>query len=221
MFFLIKRIIDITFGIIGVVILIPLSVIIKIIFLLTGDFDNIFFVQNRVGKNGKIFRLYKFRTMVVGAEKMLDELLKNHDYNIEYNCSYKIKKDPRLTKVGIILRKTSLDEFPQFINILIGNMSLVGPRPVIEKEIFMFKEYKDIILSVKPGLFGNWVINGRNNLSYDERVACEVFYVKNRSIFLDFKIIFKTIICVIKRTGVFWKNHWYLLLFLFIIVKNI
>ena len=202
MFYLyIKRFFDIFFSLFGLIFLIPMSIIIKIIFLFNKDFDSIFYVQKRIGKNERVFKLYKFRTMIVDADKKLEELLKDPKIKEEYESSYKIIKDPRLTKIGKFLRKFSLDEFPQFINVFKGDMSLVGPRPVIKKELKLYKDSKEIIFSVRPGLTGNWVVNGRSNISYEDRINYELEYAKNISFLFDLKIIFKTIICVIKGDG--------------------
>lgn len=196
-----KRLTDIFFSIIGLILFIPLTIIIKICYISTGDFNSIFFKQKRIGKNGKHFYIYKYRSMVYNADQLLKKILKNKEIRNEYYKSFKIKNDPRITKIGNFLRKTSIDEIPQFINILKGNMSLVGPRPIVDKEIIKYGKAKDILLSVKPGLTGLWAVNGRNNLSYEERVKLEIFYVKNKSILLDTKIIIKSFWCVIKKTG--------------------
>lgn len=202
MYLFFKRFFDILLGFIGFIFLIPMSIMVKIGYILIKDYNSIFYTQERIGKNGKPFTIYKFRTMIINSQEVLDELLKNPDIKAEYESSYKIKNDPRITKVGKILRKTSLDEMPQFINLIIGNMSLVGPRPVIKKELKKYKHRKKLILSVKPGITGNWVIHGRSDLTYEERIEYEVEYIKNRSLLCDFKIILKTILCVIKRRGV-------------------
>lgn len=196
-----KRIFDIIGSIIGIIILIPLSFVIKIIFIFNHDYDTIFYSQIRIGKNGKAFKLYKYRTMIIDADQKLDELLKNPEIKKEYLYSYKLKNDPRLTKVGKILRRTSFDEFPQFFNVLIGNMSLVGPRPVIPKETNKFGKNKSVILSVKPGITGNWAVNGRSDLTYKDRTRLEKEYVEKRNFWFDLKIICKTFAVVIKRDG--------------------
>jgi len=200
-YFFIKRLFDILVSIVGIIFLLPLSLIIKICYIIIGDFNSIFYFQERVGKNGEIFKIIKFRTMVIDADKILDNLLLDEKYSKQYYCAYKINDDPRITKIGHILRRLSIDEFPQFINVLVGHMSLVGPRPVIKKELNMYKKNKNLLLSVRPGLTGNWVINGRNNITYDERVKFEVEYVKNMSLLFDLKIMFKTFICVFSKRG--------------------
>ena len=162
----------------------------------------LFYSQKRIGKNGKYFKMYKFRTMVVDADKKLEEMLKNNEeLRIEFEQTRKLKNDPRITKIGSILRKTSLDEFPQFINVLKGEMSLVGPRAVIDGEIDMFGIHKQEVLSVKPGITGYWAANGRSDTTYDERVAMETYYARNMSLSLDIKIICKTVISVLKKEG--------------------
>ena len=146
--------------------------------------------------------MYKFRSMVVDADAKLEELLANdEEARKEWEENRKLKNDPRITKIGRILRKTSLDEFPQFINVLKGEMSLVGPRAVIDGEIELFGENKTLVLSVKPGVTGYWAANGRSDTSYNERVEMESFYAKNLSIPLDIKILFKTVESVIKKEG--------------------
>ncbi len=140
--------------------------------------------------------------MVIDADKKLAELLENDEQaRKEWEENRKLKNDPRITKIGHILRKTSLDEFPQFINVLKGEMSLVGPRAVIEGEIELFGQSKNLVLSVKPGITGYWAANGRSDTSYDERVEMESYYAKNKSIALDIKILFKTVVSVLKKEG--------------------
>lgn len=202
-YFFIKRLFDILVGFIGTLILIPFSLVIKFIYIITGDFHSIFFTQKRVGKNGKYFLIFKYRTMFVNADLMLDDLLKDKDIYYEYINSYKIKEDKRVTKVGKILRKLSIDEMPQFLNLIIGNMSLIGPRPILSSELLLYKDQKNKFLSVKPGIIGNWVCNGRSNISYDDRIKLELFYVDNMSFLLDVKIFFKSILAIIKRIGAF------------------
>ncbi|MCD7893365.1 MAG: sugar transferase [Erysipelotrichaceae bacterium] len=119
----------------------------------------------------------------------------------EWDANFKLENDPRITKVGNILRKTSLDELPQILNIFLGNMSIIGPRPVIDEEVELYGKDKDKFLSVKPGLTGYWAANGRSSTTYEERMEMELYYVENCSIWLDIKIFFKTIISVLKREG--------------------
>lgn len=197
-----KRIVDILAGIVGTAILIPLSICIKIASMINNEEGSIFFVQNRVGKNGKIFKIYKFRTMIVGAEEELERLLtENEKIRIEYRENKKIKDDPRITKIGRILRKTSLDEFPQFINILKGEMSLVGPRPYLRREKKDMGDAYQRIISLKPGLTGLWQISGRSDINFEDRVKLDLEYYNNNSFWGDIKIVFATITTVLKRKG--------------------
>lgn len=197
-----KRFIDICGGIVGTLILIPLTLVVWMINIFSGDRGPLFYSQERIGKNGKHFKMYKFRSMVVGADEKLKELLQNDpEARREYMKYRKLKHDPRITKAGNFLRKTSLDEFPQFINVIKGEMSLVGPRAVVDGEIEKFGKNKEIVLSVKPGVTGYWAANGRSDTTYEERVEMETFYAKNSSCILDIKILFKTVFSVIKGEG--------------------
>ena len=201
-YFFIKRLFDIICGLVGIILLIPLVIIIKLIYIITGDKGSIFYRQKRLGKNGKIIHIYKFRTMVINAEEILQDWLKNNpDKREEYLRDRKIENDPRITKIGNFLRKASLDEFPQFINVLVGDMSFIGPRPVVPDEVLIYKENQDKFLSIRPGLTGYWASNGRSNISYEERMKMELYYVDNCSILLDIKIIIDTIFAVIKKDG--------------------
>lgn len=197
----IKRFLDIFFSLIALIPFLILIVIIKIIHILNKDFNSIFFTQNRVGKDNKMFKMYKFRTMVPDAEEVLKEMLKDKKYKKEWNKNHKFENDPRITKIGNILRKTSLDEIPQIINIIKGDMSIIGPRPVTQEEVDAYKKNKKKIVSVRPGLTGWWACNGRSNISASERKKLELYYVDNLSFKLDLKIFFLTIIKVLKRDG--------------------
>lgn len=198
-----KRIIDIIGSIIGILILIPTTLIIYLARkVLKEDKGPLFYEQLRYGKNGKVFRLYKFRSMCIGADKKLKEYLENNDEAREkFEKTHKLQNDPRITKIGNFLRKSSLDELPQMINILKGDMSFVGPRPVVEKEVEEYGTNKDKFLSVRPGLTGYWQVNGRSNTTYEERMKMELYYVDNCSLWLDIKIFFKTFITVFKKEG--------------------
>lgn len=198
----IKRIFDIICSIVGIIFLVPLTIIIKIVFICTGDFNSIFYRQKRLGKNGKIIKIFKFRTMVPNAEEILEKWLKeNPEKRKEYLKDRKIENDPRITKVGNFLRMSSIDEIPQFINILIGDMSLIGPRPVVPDEAENYGKNKTKFLSMRPGLTGYWASNGRNNISYKERIKMELYYIDHCGILLDLQIIFDTIFAVIKKEG--------------------
>lgn len=199
----IKRIIDIVVGLIGVIILAPITVVLYIVNIFVDESKGpLFYDQLRVGKNGKYFKIYKFRTMIVGADKILEKYLEeNEEARKEFEETQKLSNDPRITKLGKILRKTSLDEFPQFINVLKGDMSLIGPRPLVKGELDAHKGNHEIYESVKPGISGWWAANGRSDLSYDERLKLEYYYAENFSLWLDIKCVFKTIVSVIKKEG--------------------
>lgn len=198
----VKRCIDIVGAIVGIAILIPLTAVVWIVNKVNKEDGPLFYSQERIGKNGKHFKMYKFRSMVVGADEILKQMLENdEELRKEFEATRKLKEDPRITKIGKILRKTSLDEFPQFVNVLKGEMSLVGPRAVIDGEIEMFGIHKDTVLSVKPGITGYWAANGRSDTSYEERIEMETFYANNMSIFLDIELLFKTVISVVKKEG--------------------
>ena len=199
----VKRVIDIIAGLVGTILLIPITIGVYIARkILKEDDGPIFYDQLRIGKNGKIFKMYKYRSMVIGADDKLKEYLaENEEAKIEFEKNQKLRNDPRITKLGKFLRKTSLDEFPQFINILKGDMSLVGPRPIVDREVKLFGNKMKTVHSVRPGLTGYWAANGRSDTSYDERVDMEAYYAENFSLALDMKIIFKTIKSVIKKEG--------------------
>lgn len=199
----IKRCIDIVGGLVGTIILIPMTAILYIITKLSKeDKGPLFYEQLRVGKNGKYFRIYKYRTMIVGADKILEKYLEeNEDARIEFEKNQKLEYDPRITKIGNFLRKTSIDEFPQFINVLKGDMSLIGPRPLVRGELDAHNGNHKIYESIRPGITGYWGVNGRSNTTYEERLELEYYYAKNFSLWLDIKIFFKTILSIVKREG--------------------
>lgn len=196
----IKRTFDIFVSLIGLV-LTSLFFLLVIVIIKLDSKGPVFYKHKRIGKNGKYIYLFKFRTMYMDSKEKLEELLKNPEIKKEWQENFKLKNDPRITKIGKFLRKSSLDELPQLLNILMGNMSFIGPRPVIDGEIDKYGDNKGKFLSVKPGLTGNWACNGRSNINYDERMELELYYVDHCSILLDIKIFFKTIICVIKKEG--------------------
>lgn len=197
----IKRTFDILVSLIGLICMLPIAIIVKVSYMLTGDFHTIFYTQQRIGKEGKIIKLYKFRSMVPNAEEVLKELLKQKKYKKEWDENQKFENDPRITKMGKILRKTSMDEVPQFINVLIGDMSLIGPRPLVKGELDAHNGNHEIYESVRPGITGWWACNGRSATTYEERLKLEYFYINNRSLALDIKCIFKTISAVLFEKG--------------------
>lgn len=199
-YFFVKRCFDILCSLIGMMFVLPCALIIKISYILNSDFKSIFYTQKRVGKNGKIINLYKFRSMVHNAEEILQEMLKDEKYKKEWDANQKFENDPRITKVGKIIRKLSIDEVPQFINVLKGDMSLIGPRPLVIGEL---EEHNGLQLynKVKPGITGWWACNGRSNIEYRERLELEYYYVRNCSLTLDIVCMFRTALCVIKKEG--------------------
>lgn len=197
-----KRLIDILGGIVGTFVLIPLTIGIAIANLICKDNGPIFYSQYRIGKNGKLFKMYKYRSMVVGADEKLKKYLEeNEEARKEYKKYKKLKHDPRVTKVGEFIRKTSLDEFPQFINVLKGDMSLVGPRPYLEREKEDMNGYYKYITTFKPGLTGLWQISGRSDVDFVTRIDLDMQYYYNHSLKGDIKILFKTAMKLVKREG--------------------
>ena len=201
MFYLaVKRFIDILCGLIGLLFLIPITLTVKLVYLLNGDNAKILYRQKRIGENGQEIKIWKFRSMVPNADEVLKELLKKPEYKAEWDKNQKLTNDPRITKVGRILRKTSIDELPQLINVLKGDMSLVGPRPLVEGELEKFGGLK-LYRKVKPGITGWWGCNGRSNIDYRERLELEYYYVRNCSFYLDLLCIFRTVLAVLKKDG--------------------
>ena len=199
---ILKRLIDICAGVAGCLTLLPLMAFVKYKYVKSGDFDNIMFSQNRIGKNGKMIKIYKFRSMVPNAEKILEDLMKK-DPKIkeEYLTNKKLVNDPRSTPVGKFLRKTSLDEWPLFINVLKGEMSLIGPRPYLPREKEDMGQYYSSIIKCKPGVTGMWQANGRSDVGFDYRCKLDDYYYHNWSVWLDFTILYKTIKSVVYGKG--------------------
>lgn len=200
LYLVIKRAFDIIISGVSLIVLLPVFLIFGLLIKLDSK-GPVFYKHKRIGKNGEYIYLYKFRSMYIDSKERLEELLKDPEIREEWESNFKLENDPRITKVGNFLRKTSLDELPQLLNIFFGDMSLVGPRPVIDGEIEKYGDLKSYFLSVTPGLTGWWACNGRSNMTYDERKRLELYYVKHKSLKLDMKIIFKTFVAVIKKTG--------------------
>lgn len=196
----VKRGIDIVGASIGVVILAPLFILVALLITHEDAKGPVFFVQKRVGMDGKVFWMYKFRSMCVDAESQLTALL---DQNEIAGKMFKMKKDPRITKIGGFIRKTSIDELPQLFNVLKGDMSLIGPRPPLENEVADYSSQEVKRLLVKPGCSGLWQVSGRNQLSFEEMVALDVRYIQTRNILFDILIILKTIWVMIKPNGAY------------------
>lgn len=197
-----KRIIDIVAGVVGCILVLPLAIYVKLKYVKAGDKDPIFFKQERIGMNGKTINIYKFRTMVPNAETILEELMeKDSQIREEYLTNKKLQNDPRVTAVGEKLRHSSLDEFPQFLNVIKGEMSLVGPRPYLWREKEDMGVYYDSIIACKPGVTGMWQAHGRSDVDFKERCKLDDYYYKNWSVWLDVVITYKTIKSVIYGHG--------------------
>jgi len=188
-YILLKRILDISGAIIGIIITSLLLIIVALAIKLEDPKGPVIFSQKRIGKNGKEFNMYKFRSMVTDAEFKLKELL---ELNETTGAMFKMKNDPRVTRVGKLIRKTSIDELPQFFNVLKGDMSLVGPRPPLPREVKNYNDYHKQRLLVVPGCTGLWQTSGRSNIGFEDMVHLDLEYINKRSILMDIKIIFKT-----------------------------
>lgn len=190
-----KRLFDIIGSILGIILCLPIFLIVAFLIKIEDPKGKILFSQVRIGLNGKEFKMYKFRSMVHDAEARLAELLAQNEVD---GAMFKMKDDPRITKVGKIIRKTSIDELPQFFNVLLGSMSLVGPRPPLVREVSEYTNYHKQRLLVKPGCTGLWQATVRNSVGFEEMVELDLTYIKKRSIIYDIKIIFMTVITLIK-----------------------
>jgi len=198
-----KRCIDILLAILGLIVTSPLFILIALLYLFGESKGQVFFKQQRYGKSGKKFNIYKFRSMVVNADEKLKSNKLLYEKYLLNNYKLEQEEDPRITKIGRFLRKTSLDELPQLINVLKGEMSIVGPRPIVDEELIEYKHLKDDFLSVKPGITGYWQISGRSEVGYPERVDLELYYVYHQSLLLDIKIILKTVVVVFLKKGAY------------------
>lgn len=185
-----KRTLDIFASLVGLILLSPIFIIVAIAIKLEDPKGSVFFSQQRCGKDNKLFPMYKFRSMVSNAEELLEELKEMNEMD---GPVFKIKEDPRITKVGKFIRKTSIDELPQLLNVLKGDMSLVGPRPAIPHEVAEYNEYQMQRLLVKPGITCIWQVSGRNTIGFEEWIEMDLKYIKTRSFLLDLKLIFKTV----------------------------
>ena len=200
-----KRIFDIAFSLLVLLLTLPLLLVLAICIFLSSP-GPIFFSQKRLGQGGRLFVCYKFRTMYFDAAAKLKELLATSpDLKKEWEAHFKLKRDPRITPIGIFLRKTSLDELPQLWNVLKGDLSIVGPRPVVPEEAEkFFKDKATKILSVRPGLTGLWQVSGRSDIqSYQARISLDEFYIDHQSFWLDLQVIYKTIPVVLFAKGAY------------------
>jgi exopolysaccharide biosynthesis polyprenyl glycosylphosphotransferase len=197
--YLVKTTFDILFSLIALIIASPVMLATAIAIKLT-DSGPIFFKQTRIGLSGTEFQILKFRSMKVGAEKEFDELAAKAGYEVNA-VQFKLIDDPRVTRVGKFIRKTSLDELPQFLNVLFGDMSVVGPRPHVQKEVNSYSEHEARRLLVKPGITGPWQVGGRSDLTWDESAAIDLSYVENWTLMSDVQIIFKTLFVMMQKSG--------------------
>lgn len=198
-----KRLIDIIVSVIALVFVLPITLIVFIIDCFGENRGPVFYKQKRIGKNHKPFYMYKYRSMIVGAEDYLEKDLKLHDLYVKNNYKLPPELDPRVTRFGVFLRKTSIDEIPQFFNILKGDMTLIGPRPVVEEELSEYGDRVDKFLSVTPGAMGYWQASGRSNVGYPERCDLELYYVDHASFLFDVKLVFKSISSIFKGSGAY------------------
>jgi lipopolysaccharide/colanic/teichoic acid biosynthesis glycosyltransferase len=188
-----KRLFDIVFSLAVLILCSPLYLLLAILIKVSSP-GPVFYIQERIGKNYQPFRCIKFRTMVKNADAVMERLMLEHpELRREYEENFKLKDDPRVTPVGKFLRYTSLDEFPQFWNVLKGHMSVVGPRPLVPEELYKYGRHIDKILTIRPGITGLWQVSGRNDIPYERRVNMDVYYVNFRNWLLDFWVIIKTI----------------------------
>ena len=198
-YWVLRRAQDIVFSLLALILLAPMALLISLAIVLDSPGDGAIFRQRRVGQDGKLFWLYKFRTMCPDAEEQLNELLSQNQMD---GPVFKIKGDPRITRVGRFLRKTSLDELPQLLNVLQGDMSIVGPRPALPREVELYSDYQRQRLYVTPGLSCYWQIAPhRNEMSFDEWVALDLKYIQERSFWVDWKIIFLTVRAMLMKYG--------------------
>lgn len=199
----IKTILDFILAFLGIIILSPVYLYIAYK-IKKEDGGKIIYAYDCIGKHGKIFKCYKFRSMIENSQEVLKKYLDdNLEARIEWETFYKLKNDPRITKIGAKLRKSSLDELPQLFNVLKGDMSLVGPRQIVKDEIMKFGKYIDLYYSVKPGITGYWQVCGRSEVDYKTRVEMTVWHINNWSLWLDVKILIKTVSVVLKKTGAY------------------
>lgn len=200
LYIFVKRLIDIVASVAGLIILSPLFLGIAICIKINDPKGPVIYSQIRLGKNEKSFKMFKFRSMVTNADELLKELQKKNEIN---GAMFKLKNDPRITSVGRIIRKYSLDELPQLVNVINGSMSLVGPRPPLVYEVEKYTDYDKQRLLVKPGCTGMWQVGGRNDVDFDEMVGLDLEYIQRRSTILDIKIILETVLVMIKPNGAY------------------
>ncbi|MBP3503040.1 MAG: sugar transferase [Clostridia bacterium] len=198
----VKRTVDICAGLVGTMLLLPIMAVVKIAYLKQGDHAPVLFKQKRIGKDGKEIEILKVRSMVNNAEEVLEKLMKeNPKIREEYTKNKKLEHDPRVTKVGAFIRKTSLDEFGQFVAVLTGKMSLIGPRPYLPREKEDMGEYYNDVIKNKPGLTGLWQARGRSDVGFENRCKLDRFYEEHKGLWFDFKILMWTVVSVLQSKG--------------------
>lgn len=196
----VKRLFDVFASLCGLIILAPLFAIIAILIKIDDPQGPVFFNQTRVGQDGQKFRMYKFRSMCVDAEAKLDQLIAKNEVD---GAMFKMKHDPRVTKIGHFIRKTSIDEFPQLVNVLLGHMSLVGPRPPLPREVAEYTDYDRQRLLVKPGCTGLWQVSGRNDVGFQEMVDLDIRYIRQSGVKFDLQIIWSTVAIIFHPSGAY------------------
>lgn len=199
-YFKVKRLLGIFLAVAGLLVLLPLFAVIALLIKISEPRGTVFFKQIRVGKDGKTFEIYKFRTMRMNAEAELQKYLKQNEVS---GAMFKMKKDPRVTKLGRILRKTSIDELPQLWNVLKGDMALIGPRPPLPREVEAYTAYDKQRLQITPGCTGMWQVSGRSTLSFQEMIELDLFYIRNLSPLLDVKILCRTVVVLLHPKGAY------------------
>ncbi|WP_310876778.1 sugar transferase [Priestia megaterium] len=195
-----KRFLDIVLSLIGLIFLLPVFILVAICIKIEDKNGPVLFSQTRVGKNESEFTMYKFRSMVSNAEELLENLLEQNETT---GAMFKMKNDPRVTKIGRFIRKTSIDELPQLINVLKGDMSLVGPRPPLKREVEVYTQYQKQRLLIQPGCTGLWQVSGRSNIGFEDMVELDLKYIVERSIFKDILIIIKTVLLIFNKNGAY------------------
>ena len=195
-----KRLLGIIMSTIALVVISPILLIIGICIKIDDPHGPVLYKQERVGKDGKLFEIFKFRSMVSNADELLEQLRSKNEIN---GAMFKMKNDPRVTRVGRVIRKYSLDELPQLVNVIKGDMSIVGPRPPLPSEVAKYSKYDKQRLMVTPGATGLWQVGGRNDVDFDTMVQLDLTYIKHRSIWLDLKIMLKTVLIMIKPNGAY------------------
>lgn len=196
----VKRVFDFVASLLGLIILSPLFLIIAIAIKAEDPKGSVFYSQTRLGRGETPFKMYKFRSMVSNADQLLEELLKNNEID---GAMFKMQDDPRVTKIGKFIRKYSIDELPQLLNVLQGSMSLVGPRPPLPREVEEYSDYDKQCLAVKPGCTGLWQATVRNSVGFDDMVKLDLTYISKRSVAFDVYILFKTVVIMFKPNGAY------------------